>query len=236
MAARVARASSTSVVANGSSRQSAGLLVHHHIPRTPMHTSVRVTTASIAFLASLALVGCAGEAAPTGDSGSTPPAVEVDEGLLTVDLTIARSLLDAQGTMTDEQLVAAAEEKGFAATVDGDTVTYTMTKAQRDDMLDQMRTSAREAADELIADETNSITGIEFDDGMTSYDISVDAARYTQFEALLAVGFYIQGALYQQFTGVSPEEADVTVRFVDDASGEVLNSGSYQEMRANLAG
>jgi hypothetical protein len=35
---------------------------------------------------------------------------------------------------------------------------------------------------------------------------------------------------------VSPEEADVTVQFVDDASGEVLNSGSYQEMRANLAG
>jgi hypothetical protein len=200
-----------------------------------MHTSVRVAAASIAFLSSLALVGCASESAPTGGS-STPAAIEVDEGLLTVDVTIARSLLDAQGTMSDEQLVAAAEEKGFAATVDGDAVTYTMTKAQRDDMLTQMRTSARDAADELIADETNSVTGIEFDDGLTSYRISVDAARYSPFEALLAVGFYIQGALYQQFAGISPDDADVTVDFVDAATGDVLDSGSYQEMRANLAG
>lgn len=200
-----------------------------------MHTPVRAAAASIAFVAALSLIGCAGQPAPAGETDSAPPAVEVDEGLLTVDLTIARSLLDAQGTMSDDELVAAAEDRGFSATVDGDTVTYTMTKAQRDDMLDQMRTSAAEAADKLIADETNSITDIEFDEGMTSYRISVDAARYNQLEALIALGFYIQGALYQQFTGVDPEDADVTVDFVDDATGEVLNTGSYQEMRANLA-
>jgi hypothetical protein len=200
-----------------------------------MHTPIRAAAASIAFIAALSLIGCAGQPAPAGDSDSTPPAVEVDEGLLTVDLTIARSLLDAQGTMSDDELVAGADARGFAATVDGDTVTYTMTKTQRDDMLDQMRTSAAEAAEELIADETNSITDIEFDDDMTSYRISVDAARYTQFEALIAVGFYLQGALFQQFAGVSPEDADVTVDFVDDVTGEVINSGSYQEMRANLA-
>ncbi len=199
-----------------------------------MHTSVRAA-AAVTVLTALSLVGCSAVPGPA-DGSATPPTIEVDEGLVTVDVTIARSLLDAQGTMSDDEIVSAAEEKGFSARVDGDTVTYTMTKAQRDDMLAQMRSSARDAADELAADATNSVTGVEFDEAMTSFRVSVDAQRFTPFEALLAVGFYVQGALYQQFVGVAAADADVTVEFVDDVTGDVLKSGSYQEMRANLAG
>src|SRR5690606_8016362 len=86
--------------------------------RTSMNRSSRAA-ASIALTASIALVGCAPSAAPAGDSEPTPAAVEVDEGLLTVDITIARSLLDSAGTMTDEQIVAAAAKNGILARVDG---------------------------------------------------------------------------------------------------------------------
>lgn len=199
-----------------------------------MHTFLRVATASVTFLASLALVGCVAASTPTPESESTPAAIQVDEGLLTVDLTVSRSLLDAGGTTSDEEIVAAAAEKGIVARVDGDTVTYTMTKAQRDDMLADMRSSAQDAADELIADETNSITGIEVDEAMTRFRVFVDAARHTQFESLLMLGFYMQGALFQQFAGVAADDVDVTVEFVDDATDEVLESGSYQELRANM--
>lgn len=86
----------------------------------------------------------------------------------------------------------------------------------------------------LIADDTNSITAVEYDDAMTKFRVSVDAARYTQFESFYVLAFYMQGALYQQFSGVAPDDVDIAVEFVDQATGEVLDTGSYQEMRENF--
>lgn len=199
-----------------------------------MNRSSRAAAASLALTASIALVGCAPSAAPAGEAEPTPAAVEVDEGLLTVDITIARSLLDSAGTMTDEQIVAAAAQNGILARVDGESVIYTMTKTQRDGMLGEMRASAQQSADELVADGSNSLTAVEFNDSMTEFRASVDAARFSPFESLLVLGFYLSGALYQQFAGVPADDIDVLVEFVDDQTGEVIESGTYQEMRANL--
>lgn len=198
-----------------------------------MNRHLRTASVPMILVAALALTGCAASPAPA--DGDDAGAVQVDEGLFTVDMTIARSLLDMQDTMTDAQIIEAAEGKGFSARVEGDSVVYTMTKAQRDELLEELRSSIRESADELIADEENSVTAIEMNDDMTSFRVSVDGARYNPFQSLLVLGFYLQGALYQQFAGVSPTDADVAVQFVDDATGEVLNSGSYQEMLANQA-
>lgn len=195
---------------------------------------IRVAIASLVACSALALGGCAASGDNAASGSASPGAIEVEEQLVTVEVRIARSLLDQGGALTDEEIVANAREKGITAVVDGDTVVYTMTKSQRDQMLAEMRSSARDAADELIADQSNSVTGVEFNDSMTSFTVSVDAARYGTLESLLALGFYIPGALYQQFNGVASDDIDVTVEFVDDATGEVLDTGSYQEMRKNL--
>jgi hypothetical protein len=195
--------------------------------------TVRVAVVSLAVLATFVLGGCSANAPRDADPSSSA-AIEVEEELVTVDVRIARSLLDPNGSLTDDELVAAAREKGMAAVVDGDAVVYTMTRSQRDEMLEQMRSSARDTADELIADDSNSVTGVEFSDSMTSFKVSVDGDRYGALQSLLALGFYIQGALYQQFDGVASDDIDVIVEFVDDTTGEVLDSGSYQKMRENL--
>lgn len=196
---------------------------------------IRGALAACIVGAALVLSGCSGGGEDAAsNSSASPAAIEVEEQLVTVDVRIARSLLDQSGSLTDEEIVAGASQNGIAAVVDGDTVIYTMTKPQRDEMLANMRSSAQDAADELIADETNSVTAVEFNDSMTSFQVSVDAARYGTLESLLAIGFYIQGALYQQFNGVAPDDIDVIVEFVDDATGEVLDTGSYQDMRNNL--
>lgn len=38
---------------------------------------------------------------------------------------------------------------------------------------------------------------------------------------------------HKQFNGVAPDDIDVTVEFVNDATGEALDTGSYQDMREN---
>lgn len=203
----------------------------------PGETFVKTRSVVVLLIACTAFVlgGCSAGGGDTVDgSSASPAAIEVEEDLATVDVRIARSLLDQSDSLTDEEIVAGAAENGIIAVVDGETVVYTMTKPQRDEMLAQMRSSANEAADELIADDTNAVTDVEFNDSMTSIKVSVDAARYGALQSLLALGFYIQGALYQQFNGVSSDEIDVIVEFVDDQTGEVLDTGSYQQMRENL--
>ncbi|WP_353815624.1 hypothetical protein [Agromyces sp. SYSU T00266] len=199
---------------------------------------VRTAVVSAMVGAVFALGGCAvvGDGEPTDGVDATPGAIEVDEDLATVDVRIARSLVDPDDSLTDDEIISAAAENGMTAVVDGDTVTYTMTKPQRDEMLADMRSSAREVVDGIVADDSNSITAVEFDEAMTQFSVSVDAARYSPLESLLVIGFYLQGALYQQFAGASADEVDVVVDFVDDATGEVLESGSYQEWRRNLEG
>ncbi len=201
-----------------------------------MQAFVRLAAASLLVCAVALVAGCSGvqSESPEPGTSSGPGAIEVEEQLFTVDVTLARSLLDPAGSLSDEEIIAGAQEQGISAAVTGDEVTYTMTKPQRDAMLAQMRSSTREAVDEMVADDSNSVTGVDFNDEMTSFVVSVDGARFTQFESLLAIAFYLPGALYQQFAGVSAEELDVVVEFVDDATGEVLQTGSYQEMRKNL--
>lgn len=187
----------------------------------------------------LALSGCSAVDSASPDRESSPeassaPAIEVDEAIATVDVRIARTLIDQESALTDQQIIDAAADQGLQAAIDGDAVVYTMTRTQQADMLAQMRSSARDAADGLVADDTNSVTAVEFDDSMTSFKVRVDGERYGSLEGLLALGFYMQGALFQQFSGVGVDEIDVIVDFVDDATGEVLNSGSYQDMRERL--
>ncbi|GAA1061822.1 hypothetical protein [Agromyces bracchium] len=203
-----------------------------------MKMSVRSMAASAMICAVFVLGGCAA-ADSNGSVGavdSTDGPIEVEENLATVDVRVARSLLDPEGSMSDEEIVSAAAENGMTAAVDGDAVVYTMTKSQRDEMLEELRSSAKDAVDGIIADDSNSITAVEVDDAMTEFTVSVDAERFSPLESLLVIGFYLQGALYQQFAGTSADELDVVVEFVDDATGEVLESGSYQEWRKNLEG
>ena len=201
-----------------------------------MDKHLRAAVTPMLVCAIFVLGGCAsaGNGGSEGAATSTPGAIQVEEDFVTVDVTIARSLLDPNGELSDEEVVSAAGAKGMAAVVDGDTVVYTMTKPQHEEMLAQLHSTAQTAIDDLIADDSNSVTDVEFNDSMTSFQVSVDGARYSQLDSFLALAFYIQGALYQQFSGVSQDEIDVTVEFVDDATGEVLDTGSYQEMRQNL--
>ena len=175
--------------------------------------------------------GCGG-AESGGISEPTPsstPAVQVDEGLLTVDVTVRRSLFDPNGETTDEQIVQEAKDKGMSAVVNADgSVTYTMTRARQKQMLDEMKTSIQDSITGIVDDPQNSFTAVEANDEMSHFTVKVDASRFTGLEAFYALVFYMGGGLYQQFAGVESDAVDVTVDFVDNATGEVLDSGSLR--------
>jgi len=201
-----------------------------------MHKPARTALASLIVSTVIVLGSCSAESGERAavDADSTPAAVEVEEDLVSVDVRVARSLIDPDGSLADDDIVAAADAQGMTAVVDGESVVYTMSKPQRDEMLAEMRSSAQDSIDDMVSDTSNSVTDVEIDNAMTSFRVSVDRQQFSPLESMLVLGFYIQGALYQQFAGASPDDVEVTVDFIDDATGEVLESGSYQEWRKNL--
>lgn len=154
--------------------------------------------------------------------------VQVDEGLLNVDVTLAATFFE---DMTEEEIKKKAEEEGYKdckINEDG-SVTYTMTKKKRQEMLDEMKDSIKGTIAGVLDGEekVESFIYIEHNDDFSKFDIYVDSEKYTIWDSLYSMTFFVAGAYYQSFAGVPSEEIDVVVNFVDNETQEVLDTSSY---------
>ncbi|QAY71285.1 hypothetical protein [Xylanimonas protaetiae] len=197
-----------------------------------MSTFRKSIAVAVVGVLTVTLAACGGG---TSDAdGTTTPTTSVtpEEGRTTVDVTVSRDLLDPDGSWTDEDVVAEAMSQGIAArvTADGDVV-YTMTPARHQEMLDGFSGAIDQAITELTSGD-NSFTAIEASDRFDRFTVRVDGARFTDFEPFYAVSLFLVGGLHQQFDGVAADDVDVTVSFVDDATGETLTSTTLQEFLA----
>ena len=106
--------------------------------------------------------------------------IEVDEGLLSVEITMPATFFEEE---TEESIKASAAENGFnSCTVNEDgSVTYKMSKAKHKEMLAEMKTSVDESIAEMINGEeaVESFMKIEYADDLSKFDVYVDPAVYT---------------------------------------------------------
>ena len=182
----------------------------------------------------IVLVSCGNNSETSSDNSST---VKVNEGLLHNKVTIPATFFE---DTSEDEIKAAAEEAGFQSykiNSDG-SVTYTMTKAKHQEMLNEYAASINEYIDGLLnGDEETKVEGfsnIESNDDYSQINIYVDKDTYTIWDMMYALSFYIQGGYYQMFSGVSPENVDVEVNFIDNVSGDIIDSGSYRAWVDNL--
>ena len=168
----------------------------------------------------------------TDNSEST--AIEVDEGLLNVEVTLPASFFEDE---SEEEIKAAAEENGFSkCTINEDgSVTYKMTKAKHKEMLAEMKSDLDESIAAMINGEeaVESFQKIEYADDFSKFDVYVDRAKYTAFDSLYVLAFYISGAYYQAFEGKDMNDIDVVVNFIDEATNEIFESSSYRNLVDN---
>lgn len=203
---------------------------------------------ALAFAAvfAMGLVGCSGGAESSGnESGGTEVSgvesednstVNVDEGLLTVDITIPATFFE---DTTADEIQENAKEKGFLNCVvnDDGSVTYTMTKSTHRALLDELMNSCDESIAEMLEGENAvaSFKNIEHNDNMSEVNIYVDPDQYGAFDSMYALSFYILGGYYQAFAGVDSNDIDVVVNFIDETNNEILNTASYREYLENQA-
>lgn len=150
--------------------------------------------------------------------------VEVEENLFSVELTIPA---DFVGEKTQDDLDAVATENGYKSiTLNADgSATYVMTKAQHQEMLDEMATSINDSLAELIGSEDYpNITAITANDNFTEFTITTKSTELDMNESFSVMMFYMYGGMYGIFSG---EQADnIHVDFVNADSGEIISSSN----------
>ena len=154
--------------------------------------------------------------------------IEVDRNLFTVELTIPA---DYVGETTQEELSAIAEEKGYKSVIlneDG-SATYTMTKSQHNEMMEEMRINIETSLNEMIgSEEFPSFTAIVANDDFTSFTITTTSQELDLTEAFSVIGFYMYGGMYNIFNGTPVD--NVHVEFVNAETGEIISASDSSEM------
>jgi hypothetical protein len=157
------------------------------------------------------------------DAGGTIDDVDVDQGLLNVDVTIPADFFDG---LSEQEILDQASESGYtSATINSDgSVTYTMPRSLYNEMLEDMKVNLDDSIAEAIAESPEVFTAISYDADVTSFSVEVNRSAYeSSFEAgFIGLKLAFSGLFYQIFAGVPEDDREVTIDFVDGDSGEVF--------------
>ena len=205
----------------------------------------------IAVSLAVLMVGCGNETISTdigsSNADSTDSAVEatseessegveVDEGLLTVEITIPASLYEiSDEVVTQESLEEEVKGDDGIKSVklnDDGSVTYKVTKAKQKEMLKEMKANVDDSIQSLIDNEDMSFVSIEYNDDVTKFDCIMTNNEPNLYESFAVLTLYITGTFYNEFSGA--DDYDIVVDYINEASGEVIYTGSYNEWVASF--
>ena len=185
---------------------------------------------------SISLVGC-GNASKSEEKEEAP----VKTSLAYVEVTFPADIFEGE---TDAEIIEDAEKEGYKkCTINDDgSVTYKMTKKQRNEQLKELTVAFDETVDELInpkpADENGSsyeeqletsITAVKHNKDFSKIDIYVDG-ELSFGDALYIFAFAYVANEYQLLSGVAQEDFDSTISTYDSETKELINSESAKEI------
>lgn len=199
----------------------------------------------LSVIMSLQLVACGPANSPSAASGDanseshissavtsegSSPGVGAEKGLFDVSVTFPAEMFED----TDfETIKKQAEEQGIKSVTKNDdgSITYKMSKADHKKMMDDMKTSTAETLKGYVTDtDLESITDVSFNDDFSQIKISVDKEKYeNSMDSFAALGAGFQGMFYQLFDGRKEADVSVKIDFVDNKTGEVLDSTTYPD-------
>ncbi|RYG71935.1 hypothetical protein EU245_12445 [Lentibacillus lipolyticus] len=171
------------------------------------------------------------ESASASQSDNDDGNIEVDKNLLSVTVTLPKSFAGSDAQSLEES-IASAEEEGIKVTQNDDgSLTYKMTKAKHEEMMDEMRSGVEESIEEMkTSGDYQSIQDITANDSFSEFQLIVNKEKYNNsMDAFAILGLGMNGMMYQLFDGASEEDYDVTVQVKDADSGEIMDTVQYPE-------
>lgn len=191
----------------------------------------------LAFSIMLALCACGAEPSGGGqtaqstssEDGGAAGGVTVETKLFNVTLTIPTEFT-GEG-MTQEECDRIAEENGYqSVTLNEDgSVTYVVTKAQHKEMMREISDSIEESLNEMVGSaEYPNVVSIEKNSDYTQYTVTTKSETLDLTESFMTLGLYLFSGMYHAFNGTTID--NVTVQFVNEASGEVIETANSSDV------
>ncbi|MGM9949933.1 MAG: hypothetical protein ACI33P_07385 [Lysinibacillus sp.] len=180
----------------------------------------------------LLLAGCGNEkeSEATKEEQSADESVNVEKGLLNVQVTLPASFFEGK---TEEEIVAVAKEDGISevkVNEDG-SVTYTMSKSKHKEMMKEMEDGIVEMIKEVVeSDDYPSIKEISYNKDFDEFDVKVDRELYENgLDGFAILGLVMGSAYYSAFNGDSPEDMKITFNMIDATTDEVFETTVYPD-------
>src|SRR5690606_34019800 len=155
--------------------------------------------------------------------------VEVDKGLLNVELTIPASMFEEENVDT---VISEAKLEGIDVTKNEDgSLTYKMSKSQHKEMMEEMGRGIKESLEEMVnGEEFVSLQEITYNGTFSEFTVIVDKATFeNSFDGFALLGLGISGMLYQYYNGTSADDAKVKVITRDQETQEIIGEVVYPD-------
>lgn len=156
--------------------------------------------------------------------------IEVDKGLLNVEVTLPASLFQGEDL---DRIIAEAEEAGVgevSKNSDG-SITYKMSKSQHKEMMMQMEKDLISSIEEMKNNsDLVSIQDITHNPSFSEFTLVVNKEAYeNSFDGFAAFGLGISGMFYGILNGVEPDKNKITIFIKDEATQEVFEEMVYPD-------
>ncbi len=190
------------------------------------------------FLCCFLLASCGAVSAPPSNENSVSSSVssqsqkiEVDEKLLTVEISLPKSFVDwmaSTSQVTPEELVAKMiEDDGQAVLNEDGSITLTMKKSDYNKAIEEMKASISDSV-KTAPENFKSIKKIEYNQNISEFKVFVDKEAFNSgLDRLAFLGIYMQASVFRYFDG--DDSGTVTFILIDDSTGEQFDEIIYPE-------
>ena len=155
--------------------------------------------------------------------------IEVDENLLTVEISVPATFVG--DNITQEDVDKSVQENGYiSGKVNSDgSVTYKMTKGKHKKLMAKIRdTIDTQMSDMVSSEDYPNIVSVVANDDYTSFTITTKSTELGMIESMSTLVFYMYGGMYSAFSG---EQVDnIHVDFVNEESGQVIQSADSKNV------
>lgn len=159
------------------------------------------------------------------ENNSENKEIEVDKGLLNVDITIPASFFEASDA---ETVINDAKEQGATKAVKNEdgSFSFTYPKSVHNEMMDEFKQTINDGIAEQLANETfKSLKEITHNDSFSEFTVEVDKEKYEgSMDAFMVFGLSIQGLMYNAFNGTDTTDMKITFHMKDTATGEIFDT------------
>ncbi|MDQ0227827.1 hypothetical protein [Metabacillus niabensis] len=162
--------------------------------------------------------------------GAKQPNVDVDKGLLNVEITVPATMFEGEDIDT---VISNAKKEGVKEVVKNDdgSLTYKMSKEKHKEMVEELEAEINKTIQETKkSGEYKSIKDITHNDTFSEFIVVVDRDAYeNSLDGVAILGLGMSGVMYQTFNGGEPNSNKVTITIKDQTTEEVFDEIIYPD-------